>query len=319
MKNILTPLFFLTTLFAHSQTIYTIPWATQQPKFVFPVYFEEATGMLDTVYYCYDPNANLFSHGTSDSVFGQSLRFVDTTKFYAFIASYDFCNAAPLQCDSQYKVTISPLGGGSNPRFPYDWTNVGFRNGKLPLKISWDISTLYSDSLPFVFNPGLPHAQGRISPSASNPFIGVRENGFWDNTNLPYYSLVTDSGSPGFQDSCTAFQINGLGSDNVEEFWFRLFFEEWTGVITGTSDLVKKNVCRIFPNPATQNFYFEVTDLQTEGIIEILDLSGRIIVSKIVNAGSFLIPLQIHAPAGLYIFKFSCSQFGFIDRITISP
>ena len=105
----ITILFFIISEASFAQPIYTIPWATYQPKFVFPVYFEEASGMRDTVYFCYDSTAHLSNHGFIDSSFGQKPIYVDTNFFYAFFESYDFCRTEPQQCDSQYKVSVSPL------------------------------------------------------------------------------------------------------------------------------------------------------------------------------------------------------------------
>ena len=36
---------------------YTIPWAQQQPAWVFPLWFEDASGAKDTLYVCYDADA----------------------------------------------------------------------------------------------------------------------------------------------------------------------------------------------------------------------------------------------------------------------
>lgn len=172
-KFILIFYFSLLASYLHSQTVYTIPWATVQPKFVFPIYFEEATGMRDTLYICYDSLAHTNTPNMADTIFGQKLIYTDTTKFYAYFPCC--CNINPFQCDSQYKATVSPLGGTG--QFPISWIHFGFRNGILPLKMSWDISTLYSDSLPFPLNTGLPRAQGRFNTLVGSPFIKLSENG----------------------------------------------------------------------------------------------------------------------------------------------
>ena len=36
----------------------TIPWATQQPEWIFPIYFENGNQEVDTVYIAYDFNSS---------------------------------------------------------------------------------------------------------------------------------------------------------------------------------------------------------------------------------------------------------------------
>jgi hypothetical protein len=54
---------------SNPQTIYTIPWAIQQPKFVFPIFIEDGVGNRDTLYLRYDPNASQNSFDTADQKF----------------------------------------------------------------------------------------------------------------------------------------------------------------------------------------------------------------------------------------------------------
>ncbi len=83
MKKLLIPLLFAFPLIAHSQTIYTIPWATKQPKFVFPIFIEEGGGQRDTLYLGYDPNASVISFDTASLDFGVVTTHVDTYLLYA--------------------------------------------------------------------------------------------------------------------------------------------------------------------------------------------------------------------------------------------
>lgn len=282
------------------QNIYSIPWATTQPKFVFPIYFEEAAGMKDTIYFCFDPRANFFQPDIQDSVFGQKLVPVDTTRFYAYIQSDHLCSTTSLVCDSQYKVSVAPLSGGLIPHFPFNWTIIGFHNGTFPLKISWDISTLYSDSLPFPFSSGLPKAQGSFRPLSSSGTIQFGENGqYWPASSLPYNILVTDTGTPALKDSCNVFTINGGGPFEVENFGFSLSFEEWTGIITHVNELPEfKN--KIFYDCNSHELFFETIRCSNYCNIQIVDISGKILSSFKLNQNNQINTIPINLMNGIY-------------------
>ncbi len=274
--------FFIIIIFGNfqicsSQPTYQIPWASTQPKFVFPIYFEEESGMKDTIYFCYDPRASTFQPNQSDSIFGQKLIRVDTSRFYAYIESDHLCSSTTLECDSQYKVSVAPIQTGLNSRFPTNWTRIKFHNGSLPLKIYWDVSTLYSDSLPFNFISGFPKAQGRFGPSSSSLGIEVGENGqSWPASGLPYLLLLTDNGGPALKDSCRAYAINGGGPFDVENFGFSLFFEEWTGVINSLNnlDLIEEIISY---NLITKEIFFTTNRTFSSCKIEIIDISGKML------------------------------------------
>ena len=291
------------------QPTYSIPWATTQPQFVFPVYFEEASGMRDTVYYCYDISSHLSNHQYADSVFGQKPVAVDTNRFYAYFYDSDFCGLAPQQCDSQYKVSVSPLGGAVVPHFPNDWTIVGFKNGQLPLKISWDISTLYSDSLPFSNSSGQPVSQGRFNPHRTNPFIQFSENGQTWPASLPFPILVTDStiNSQSVKDSCTVFNINGSTTNSVNNFYFDLYFEPWTGIITSANLKSIDKKCEIYPIPYGDEVFVRLKQFSNRGALSVYDLTGKLIILKHILWEKNEIALVL--PKGVYVFNFTCEEY----------
>jgi hypothetical protein len=315
MKKFISIFYFLILAnYLHSQTIYTIPWATVQPKFVFPIYFEEGTGMRDTIYICYDSLAHPFTPNIADTIFGQKLIYVDTTRFYVSIESNNFCNSAPLQCDSQYKSTVSPLSTG---HFPISWFNFSFRNGLLPLKISWDISTLYSDSLPFPLNPGLPRAQGRFNTLGS-PFVKLSENGQVFDLSLPFNILLSDTGSPALRDSCTAYAIDGNPHHVEDIFVSTLFFERWTGFAASVESNEFTKGFKIFPNPCNGILNFESKLLCESGIIKVCDLSGRIVFNMKISNLIGVNNLSLNLSEGAYIFNYSCANYIFIKVFLIS-
>ncbi|MBK6730753.1 MAG: hypothetical protein IPG60_07235 [Bacteroidetes bacterium] len=67
----------------HAQT-YTIPGATEQPAWVFPLWFEDGTGAKDTLYLGYDSEGQDYGYPQSDTVFAEYFNLIDTTKFNVY-------------------------------------------------------------------------------------------------------------------------------------------------------------------------------------------------------------------------------------------
>ncbi|MFN0276654.1 MAG: hypothetical protein ACKVPJ_12985 [Chitinophagales bacterium] len=67
-KHLLLGLLLIKILSLNAQT-YTIPGATEQPAWVFPLWFEDALGNKDTLYFGYDPEAVDFGIPSSDTIF----------------------------------------------------------------------------------------------------------------------------------------------------------------------------------------------------------------------------------------------------------
>ncbi|HET8962356.1 MAG TPA: hypothetical protein VFM99_00545, partial [Chitinophagales bacterium] len=148
MKSFILPFFLLFTIqILHAQT-YSIPGATVQPAWVFPLWFEDALGNKDTLYFGYDPEGQNFDWPQSDSVFGEELENIDTSKFNSYWES-GFALPAALKIivwnDLQFVSVIS---------FYKTWYP--------PLTLRWDKNLFYSDVLPFPENEGAPRAWGEI-------------------------------------------------------------------------------------------------------------------------------------------------------------
>ena len=112
MKTLFKVLFIITFPFSNhcfSQTTYTIPWAVQQPKFVFPIFIEEGGGEKDTLYLGYDPNASEVSYDTANKKFGVVTSHVDTSTFYAkWNGGNLYCGIDTL-CTEVYKANVCSL------------------------------------------------------------------------------------------------------------------------------------------------------------------------------------------------------------------
>ena len=277
MKKLLIPLLFATTLFAHSQTIYTIPWATQQPKFVFPIYFEEGGGQKDTLYIGYDSTADGGMVGIlQDTIFGVKKMYIDTTRFYA-CWSQSLTNGNQL-IDSVYKANVSQtyINNAGYQFFPGN-SLILVNNGVLPLKISWDKSLFYSDSLPFAHYPPAPGAEGRLIINYGSD-TQISENGYVDANYFNFYNtLITDSivlSWSTVMDSVTIANTHSL-SVPVQYGYIELNIQEWTGILVNVNIIYEEKVV-VYPNPFINNINInleELYDLNCQ--LSIYDLQGH--------------------------------------------
>ena len=285
--------------YSFGQHIYQVPYASVQPKFVFPLYIEEGTGMRDTLYFCYDPNADGNLFGSHDTIYGQKLVYTDTTKFYACLYNDQLCGSFPLQCDSQYKASV---GQAITDIFPVALTAI-FRNGILPIKISWDVSTLYSDSLPFQSTGITPKGQGRFSVNGSMLSISISENGdiYPSVVSFPY--LISDSGGAGFKDSCTIFSINSTSIIAVENATMFLYFEQWTGIATGINETTLKMSCSVYPNPFEDHVTVLIPSEDEIQRISIYDLMGGKVFDEEFHTEQNSINLFLDTAPGLCLIK----------------
>ena len=130
-------IFFCALFSAGSGETYSIPWATQQPAWVFPLWFEDGSRQKDTVYLGYDPSANRM-FGASDTVFGEYWHSTPDSAFFVLLNSKN-------TEDSISKVHISNWPAANNHHL---YTEIHVRNAIWPLKIEWDVELLNADTLP---------------------------------------------------------------------------------------------------------------------------------------------------------------------------
>jgi hypothetical protein len=64
-----------------SAQTYTVPGAQVQPQWVMPLWFENGDGQKDTLYYCYDSNSDDPFNPSYDTIFGEIVVTIDTSKF----------------------------------------------------------------------------------------------------------------------------------------------------------------------------------------------------------------------------------------------
>lgn len=108
-----------------AQQVYTIPWAVQQPQWVFPIWFEDATGAKDTIYFGIDATS------TNVTDLGYRHYSVDTSVFhvYSIFGWLDTC-----------KVIIGDYSIGGQI--------LSTSHVQYPLILRWDKSLLFTEPNP---------------------------------------------------------------------------------------------------------------------------------------------------------------------------
>ena len=295
------------------QAYFTKYTPTDTPAWLFPIVFEEnaesGEGMRDTIYLGYDPNATNNLLGP-DTVFGEALIPVDTNLFNASICKGWYCGSGIL-CDTTSKVNISHLsyyaqcGGGI--------FDIQFIKGRLPLKMWWDRTAFYSDSLPFADQSPAPRAQGRM----------WQWNFSWIDTLLQSGDWCPPTEEVLMTDTFTAL-VGCLHTDSVEFFdpWtpdlppgqLTLFIERWTGRVPFGIAELRKPELTVYPVPATESLTV-LTDWQKEAVLLLLNGMGQVVMAQTIT-GRKQLTIR-HLPSGIYTILMATNDHTLHKRILI--
>ncbi|MBP9084051.1 MAG: T9SS type A sorting domain-containing protein [Bacteroidia bacterium] len=286
MKRFLLPFILLFTLqILHAQT-YTIPGATEQPAWVFPLWFEDALGNKDTLYFGYDPEAEEFGYPQTDTIWGEKYLPVDTGEFnIVFSGGVNYTDSGTYGI----KVIIAKLENtlGSSIAFYHTWFP--------PLTLRWDKNLFYSDVLPFPENVDAPRAWGLIETNGDMVPEGECSYMF------PY--IMTDTptlaGIACYHADSMVFQY---GSLSVLFFLVLPWQPYWTGIENIT---IQQDRILVYPNPLQGNELTISAENSEEIILEIFNIQSSLIY-KTKLAGSNSYPLFIDIPPGMYILQ--CNQ-----------
>lgn len=218
----------------YSFSQYTIPNATQQPAWVFPIFFEDGNGDKDTVYFCYDPTAdNLYP--SADTIFGEKLIGKDTAAFWVGIGA--LLGGVNYDTTRQVYVNNMPIGSG-----------LYFNKGKYPLKIKWDGSLFYSNTLPY---PDLnPKPRTRITIYCSDYF----NNCPWDYPiTMTAYAPDTVPGNPFFKPIKDSVVFYGNDLYTIEETLgaFSMELKAYDAPDDAGTQSLNANIMTVFPNPVS--------------------------------------------------------------------
>ena len=236
-KTILMRLVMLFALSLYSVTLFsqTIPYATQQPKWVFPIYARDATGARDTIYFGYDPTAG--NSLPDDPNFGEIWLPIDTNIF-TLATFYDVGIS-----DSCLKTNVF---SESTTHFA---DLIGL-NVVYPLTLYWDFSLLSSDSLPYPDPIFFPKAKFDINYETSGGFsLNVDNNlgGFCDNYGPV---TITDSSYDCFCYVKDSLVLSDIFMDTTPKYLgCFLKINPWQNCFTDILDSFEKESITIYPNP----------------------------------------------------------------------
>jgi hypothetical protein len=238
MKYIYIVLFVFFKFLGYSQ----IPYATQQPKWCFPIYTKDASGRKDTVYIGDDPhaqNGNASNPAYNDINFGE--KWIIPSFPNAFnIATYYWISPT----DSLMKVDIENYTISQQLHYSLTMNNV-----ILPVSFYWDLSKLRSDSLPFPNQSPAPRAQIEVTFLTGNYSVGGN-HGLYCNISIP--TVVSDSI---VNPPCMCYTKDSLqlldpnNSSSPQTFVLGFDVVPWSGQQSAGIREEKKQDFKIFPNP----------------------------------------------------------------------
>jgi hypothetical protein len=126
--------------------------AQRDPQWLMPLYFQDANGDRDTVYFGYDPEASIYS-SDADEFLGEEWIEIDTSQFNIYLWSYPNTPGGIIYLHTK---TVRK----KDIRCSFIGTYIGFCKGKLPVTMKWVDSLLYAPSCPY---PDLsPRPRARI-------------------------------------------------------------------------------------------------------------------------------------------------------------
>jgi hypothetical protein len=283
MKTSMITLLLVALAVVSKAQVYTIPWAQVQPEWVFPLWFEDATGAKDTLYLAYDYNCGSFTNPDIDTLYGDNLVLLDTSKFQVL-----GCNGLP----SNLLVRKSDC---VNPDFFY--IEFCFWKCQLPLIVRWDVNLFRSDVLPFADQSPAPRAQGLL----------------WYDLPLQtaspcHYSVpVLLSDSSIFSGACS--RVDSISFYNNPPIFglsqITLYIVPWTGKNFTSVEIAKEKSFNIYPNPVDDLLHIQCNG---NGLynISITNMQGQTLLATQSNADMTLEVDNI--PAGIYILKISNSN-----------
>ncbi len=119
----------------------------EEPQWKMHFYFEDATGVKDTLTIGYDPTAHRYIE-EMDIQFGEVWEEIDTTQFNVYIykdngTDFYYPTTPPIDTNLVTKTNVSD--------WPYPQVEFGWVHGQPPITITWDDEMLDSENLPNVF------------------------------------------------------------------------------------------------------------------------------------------------------------------------
>jgi hypothetical protein len=279
--------------------VYLLP-AQHNPQWLIPLYFRDANGDRDTVYFGYDPEAGIHFED-ADTLLGEDWIRIDTSKFNVYLISYPGYpgGIGPLITDTVRKVDIRVTLVGAY---------IGFCKGKMPISMKWVDSLLYAPSCPF---PDLsPRPRARIDLNCSPQetaylWCGPADGDPLSLTNYPapeiHYPVMDSMFFNGTGYYTPAESIGGLTLSLVPHNYRYVGMED-----------NKNPTLNVFPNPFTDKLTIQYP-LHKKYSMQILNLSGEILLQLYSNGEELTIDMSA-VDKGFYLVIIKSTEGIFIQK-----
>jgi hypothetical protein len=315
----------LTLKCSFAQTVYTIPGATLQPQWVFPIWFEDGDGKRDTLLYGLDTLANSDNNffNVSDTIFGERYTLRDTNKL-CFAAGGNI--TIDSSDSSKYKlIRYNTLNYSTTFEYHplFGWYFFAL-NVKLPLKIIFDVNTFTGANTPFAISSSpLANNQkkGQMLVGCTNLgplehyYSNVLSCSMWDAilvTDMPYnfqYSWGCTT-----NDTLIIDRRNSLTSPKTN-ISMGFTFENWLGVPYGT-DIIEKDINQGFTVSNVNDKIVIKTTLKGNKVFNLFSLFGELKIKQNFNSEEIEIS-SANLATGCYIVRINNEKNTFSKKLII--
>ncbi len=274
----------------------------RDPQWLMPLYFRDVNGDRDTVYFGYDPEADMYPE-IADTSIGENWMVIDTSKFNIYLWSYPNTEGGTfyLYTDTVRKVDI---------RNNFTGAYIGFCKGKLPISMKWVDSLLYAPSCPF---PDLsPRPRARIDLTCDQYEWEYYSCNYPDSPPLS----LTDYPAPEIPSPVTDSMVfNGSGlyppSDVIGSLTLRLVAHNSVYVELENNS---KSLLRIYPDPFISELTIE-NPLSYNMSVEIVSVTGTFLYRQKCQSERVTLNLEL-LHKGLFILIVQTDQNVFIQKIS---
>jgi hypothetical protein len=273
--------------------------AQRDPQWLMPLYFQDANGDRDTVYFGYDPEADMYPE-IADTSLGENWIRIDRSKFNIYLWNYPNVAGGEFYLinDTVRKVDI---------RSNFIGAYIGFCKGKLPITMKWVDSLLYAPSCPF---PDLsPRPRARIELTCSEYESGYNSCNPVDGPPLSLTDYPSSEIPFPVMDSMV---FNGSGSYLPSDVIIRTRLTlvkhdfNWTKL-----DEITNNKVKLFPNPVSDKLTIQRIDEEIL-YIKIINISGESLFEREGFINEISIDMNLYRD-GIYLL-FIVTKSGFIAQ-----
>lgn len=266
---------------------YTIPGATEQPAWVFPLWFEDGLGNKDTLYIGYDPEGQDFDWPQSDTVFGEKLISANTSIFNAY------WDSGFLLPDVLKVVIWQTMGYGAG---------ISFLNAVYPpLIMRWDPNLFYDPVIPYPNLEPLPYARGVVIIYGEMSTVGCS----------PLLPIIMTDTTEGGGLVCYASDSIFFTTGSLSGFSFTVIPWE-PNYASIENNLNESDYFQIYPNPVSD--IMQINNIKGgEFEYQIIDMTGNVLLNGYAYSSITINFTDYNT--GIYCVNISTNNFSYTYKI----